>query len=69
MTHSMTDCGTRQDRFDKADEAFNKACRENADAYDAWSDSCARLRRINKERLAAWKDLVACHAEGEEPKR
>lgn len=58
----MTGRDTRQDRFDKADEAFKKACRENADAYDAWSDSCQRLRRINKERLDAWNDLVASRA-------
>lgn len=50
---------TRQDRFDKADEAFKKACRENADAYDIWSDSCARLKLISQERLAAWRDLVS----------
>jgi hypothetical protein len=54
---------TRQDRFDKADAAFNDACAEVNRTYEAWTDACERLKRIGRERLDAWGDLVANGAE------
>ena len=52
----MTKC--RQDRFDKADEAFKKATADVLESYEIWSDACERLKRISAERLEAWRDLV-----------